>query len=365
MKDAVLALYDELKPAQDLLAAQGLRLRYGFVPYNATVNVGKLVRSVNPSYIDDHWKYQSRRKLGSAPYEYLERDIDVSGFAAGDVINTRTIVGGSGTVNRTWNGCIEERKTVPIAASSGTAYGNIPSGAYDLNIDMVPTSDRDTKWGPQFPDIVYYPSDNDEGDRGDEASYSCPPEARLLAEITDRSTLQTYVDSAVQNYLDNEDTMTGTYHDVGMIWAARLASRGGIFAASNPAVYNDRPVNRYIIYLTDGEPQPESAHSSAYGLEYLAQRFNGGDRDTPVEDGTESDLAERHSVRFEMACSAAKQGGTSIWTMAFGKKDSFREQDLARLERCASNKDQAAVGTGLIAKFKEIAKNIGTLRISQ
>ena len=40
LRDAVMALYDELAPIQTQLEANGLRLRYGVVPYSSTVNVG-------------------------------------------------------------------------------------------------------------------------------------------------------------------------------------------------------------------------------------------------------------------------------------------------------------------------------------
>ena len=39
-----MALYDELAPIQTQLEANGLRLRYGVVPYSSTVNVGALIR---------------------------------------------------------------------------------------------------------------------------------------------------------------------------------------------------------------------------------------------------------------------------------------------------------------------------------
>lgn len=60
LRSAVLALYDELAPVQTQLAASGLRLRYGVVPYSSSVNVGGLIRTINPDYLNDATKYQSR-----------------------------------------------------------------------------------------------------------------------------------------------------------------------------------------------------------------------------------------------------------------------------------------------------------------
>ena len=61
IRSAVLALYDELAPAQTQLEGVGLRLRYGIVPYSVTVNVGKLIRAQNTGYMASSWQYQSRR----------------------------------------------------------------------------------------------------------------------------------------------------------------------------------------------------------------------------------------------------------------------------------------------------------------
>jgi hypothetical protein len=52
---------------------------------------------------------------------------------------------GESTTSSTWNGCIEERQTVSTITSS-SGYG-IPTGAYDLNINLIPNS-PETKWRP-------------------------------------------------------------------------------------------------------------------------------------------------------------------------------------------------------------------------
>jgi len=60
LRSAVLALYDELAPAQTQLEAVGLRLRYGIVPYSVTVNVGGAIRAVDSNYLVSDWDYQTR-----------------------------------------------------------------------------------------------------------------------------------------------------------------------------------------------------------------------------------------------------------------------------------------------------------------
>ena len=60
LREAVLALYDELRPVQTQLEANGLRLRYGVVPYSTTVNVGALIRDVNPDYLSSEASFPTR-----------------------------------------------------------------------------------------------------------------------------------------------------------------------------------------------------------------------------------------------------------------------------------------------------------------
>lgn len=353
LRKAVMALYDELAAAQAQLTAQGLRLRYAIVPYSTNVNVGKLVQSVNSSYLASQATYQSRTRTCDANGNNCNNTfgpklVDVTNYLTGASFNAKAIVGGSDKWT-TWDGCIEERQTVSsITPTSSAAYADIPTGALDLNIDRVPDGNANTKWVPSFEKIIYDPDGTYLGD-----DHYCPVEAKRLNTMT-RTEMQNYV---------NGLTPTGnTYHDIGMIWGARFISRGGIFAADNPSVYNDRPVNRYVIFMTDGILEPSSTGYYSYGVEKLDRRIMGGTYNTSVSDGNGSNLEKRHSKRFVMACNAAKEQKTSIWTIAFGLSAPQALKD------CASNDDQwatSANSTDLIAKFKEIGKNIGALRLSK
>ena len=57
LRTAVLDFYDTLAEAQ----TPGTRVRYSFVPYSSTVNVGALLRALDPSYIANTAPYQSRQ----------------------------------------------------------------------------------------------------------------------------------------------------------------------------------------------------------------------------------------------------------------------------------------------------------------
>ncbi|QNP43213.1 TadE/TadG family protein [Sphingomonas daechungensis] len=348
LRKAVMALYDELAAAQAQLTSQGLRLRYAIVPYSTNVNVGKLVYAANPSYFQTSPSYQTRWPKSGGGYNYGSKSWDVTSYLAGTSVNVKNYIGGSNN-NATWNGCIEERQTVStITPTSSTAYPDIPTGAIDLNIDKVPDGNANTKWVPSFPKVIYDPDGSYLGD-----NHYCPVEAKRLNTMS-RTDMQNYV---------NGLTPTGnTYHDIGMIWGARFISRGGIFAADNPSTFNDRPVNRYVIFMTDGILEPDSAGYYSYGVEKLDRRIVGGTYNTNVTDGNGSNLEKRHTARWLMACNAAKQGGASIWSIGFGSSVP------SALADCASNDDQVAVSTNsteLIAKFKEIGKNIGALRLSK
>jgi Flp pilus assembly protein TadG len=121
LRDASESLYDTLQSAQDQLHANNLRLRYGFVPYNATVNVGKLVYAENPNYIRSSAPYQSRTVTttwNGAYATYGQLTLDTSSFKTGALVNTP---GSYPTSKSRWAGCIEERQTDNVTIDGGSA----------------------------------------------------------------------------------------------------------------------------------------------------------------------------------------------------------------------------------------------------
>ncbi|MDB5663340.1 MAG: hypothetical protein JWM38_2595 [Sphingomonas bacterium] len=369
LRSAVLALYDELAPVQTQLAAAGLRLRYGIVPYSSGVNVGKVVQAVNSSYIvSDTWNYYSRAATTSTStsmssstcrnsyngtyttngstgqcvyYPLLQRSLDVSNYVSTDAsknnVDVAPLIGGASKIVK-WAGCIEERETVStITATSGTA---IPSGANDLNTDLVPTATKATKWAPYWPEVVF------NQDTGVAPQVACPTEARRLTGWT-RTDLN--------DYLDTLRADGGTYHDNGMIWGARFISPNGIFGANNPSTYNNFPVSRYIIFMTDGMTDTGATLYHTYGMEKWDKRVTGG-----YVNDTDSD--NRHKQRFRMMCAAAKNIGVSIWVVAFAQA---LDSDLTACASSAAQASTSSTSTDLSSKFVEIGKNIGALRLTQ
>ncbi len=249
----------------------------------------------------------------------------------------------SNTVDSTtragWDGCIEERETV---ASSSITYdgatGNItPTGASDLNIDLAP-SDNASRWRPYWPEVSY--RRNNTNTTGD----ACPRPAQLLSTMT-RAEFVTYA--------NNLDTDGNTYHDVGLLWGARISSEDGIFQTSvTEAAPNNGFVSRHLIFMTDGSMQPTSTGYSIYGLE---------EEDDRVRPGGTGSLTDRHNERMRALCSAIKAKGIRLWVVAFSTALT------TDLQNCSSP-NSAFVSTNaaeLNQNFAEIAASIADLRLTE
>jgi Flp pilus assembly protein TadG len=340
LRNAVMSFYDELKPAQDALEAKGLRLRYSFVPYSSTVNVGKLLMAANCQSLRDPGQQSAGCPLASQPSKYRT----LKNSSATYYVNTPHT--NAWLTSSAYSGCIEERKTVNVGTTGSL---DIPSGAWDLDVDMMPSNGTpDSQWTPwdPAPGNTYsggvYSSTYTPYGPPTSGYTACPAEARRL-QRWERSDLQNYVNTLVPT--------GGTYHDVGMIWGARMISSGGVFADS-PVSFGGLPVKRYIIFMTDGQLAPNASIYGLYGTEAYDKR---------VASGT-TNLAQTHQRRFDMMCNRVKQMNVSIWMIVFDDALS------TNMKNCASSEDQASVSanqTDLINKFKQIAKSIGALRITQ
>lgn len=359
LRKAVLGLYDELDSAQTELTNQGLRLRYGIVPYSSAVNVGKLIYAKNSSYMATSATYQSRVGVGfdgsgNYVWNYKPVSYNVTSYLAGGTLTAPTGTNGS-NVNFTWGGCIEERDTVSTITSSSSVT-SIPSGAHDLNIDLIP-NDSATRWKPyladpwsgtrnSYPSPVYGRNTDADSNSGWNPQRACPREARRLA-VMSRSDMENYVNSL---YSDG-----GTYHDNGMRWGMRFIAPTGIFGADNPSTFGGRPVKRYIIFMTDGIMDTGSTIYGSYGVEWLNKRITGGYT-------TDADQVARHKQRFLMMCNAAKEKEVSVWSIVFASAAE------GTLSECASNDDQYKFvedAAELEDVFKDIGRNIGALRLKQ
>ena len=172
----------------------------------------------------------------------------------------------------------------------------------------------------------------------------CPAEVKLLS----NETLQTK--AQLTNYVNALKPVGSTLHDVGMFWGLTMISPGAPFA--NVDRYANREVKRYVIFMTDGDMDPNEPTYSAFGVE---------DHELRTKTGT-GDTTALHNKRFDMLCEAAKRQSINISTIAFGTAVT------AQLKACASTDEQsylASNASDLNNIFKQIAQNIGYLRLAQ
>ena len=329
LRAAVTAFYNALKPAQDELESQGLRLRYGVVPFSSNVNVGQLLMSTDPNWINATSNYRKCSSPGNP------------NPPSGQLCSTAQApysVTHNSSFWSSWNGCIEERQTVNnITSSSGLVA---PSNAYDLDLNMVPNSPA-TRWNAHDP--------ASEGAKGNSpAYYACPRSAMPLQVVPSVSTINSYTAAMT--------ALGGTYLDIGLAWGGRLISPTGLWQSNNPTTYNNFPVNRHLILMTDGYMDADPNIYSAYGVEKFDKRVSGNGNATTQQDS--------HEQRFRMLCNSVKNLNVNVWVVSFGASSTLS----ADLVNCASSTAQAFKAddqAGLVQKFTEIGEAIGALRLSQ
>jgi hypothetical protein len=301
-------------------------------------------------------------------WDYRQTSYDTTGFKSGsvDIVQstanpTATLAApatlnelqlaqaglGLPTVASSWTGCLEERDTVANATFSSSS---IPSNAYDLQIDSLPTNAA-TRWRPHWDDIIW-------GKTGstyfrvtgqDRNLWACPKEASKLA-VRTHDDVSTYVNAS------DFKAVGYTYHDVGMLWGARFVSENGIFASENATAPNGRPINRHIIFTTDGDMKPYQLTYSLYGHEALDRRISG------TASPTDTELKNRHNSRFSAICELAKNpGNVTIWVVAYAQSMTTELQNCATGNRYYYAANDAALQTA----FQSIASQIAQLRLSR
>ncbi|MFA6115004.1 MAG: TadE/TadG family type IV pilus assembly protein [Sphingomonas sp.] len=309
-----------------------------------------------------------------ASWDYKDAPINISGLKAGGSSwnNTFTApIGANGTDRTiTWDGCIEERRPTVQA----TDYDPIPSGAKDLNIDLVPSSgDATTLWGPALPELIYMRSITSQYSQASRTnvlgtttnyyngvSYYCPTQAKKLQSWPDATTFDGYVDSLVP---------TGnTYHDIGMLWGARLMSPTGIFASENALTPGGAEIERHMIFMTDGDAVSQNCDYAAYGVAFWDQRTTtdvGTANDCAGINGGMTSLNNQINYRLEALCTAVKNKNITLWVISFGSGSNTTTE--SRLETCASpgRYFTARNSATLQTTFASIANQISQLRLTK
>lgn len=368
----IVALRDAAKAFFDAITATGSdgRIRIGMVPYSTTVNVGKILTDTsnggNRAWISDTASMPSRAAwydTYNRRWRYRYQNVTFPVLLSKNMSTpvTAPVGDGGGNVSEVWGGCIIERDTVDFGPTT-----TAPSGAYDMDVDLVPNANPQTQWSMMLPKLAFprggtgKPSNTAATgyvDAGDTNSYqeisdtggdlgACPSESKRLREFTasDRSVFEGWV---------NGLTPAGfTYHDVGMAWGVRLISPTGLFASDNTSAPNGRPISRHIIFMTDGAMDNRMAALSHQNYEYTFKRVGGA---------TETDLEARHDNRFQQLCNAAKSRNVTIWVVNLGIPNNASLTACASGDKVFSNYTAAQLRT----TFEQIAQQISKLRLTE
>ena len=288
-------------------------------------------------------------------YDLIEHP--VAGLKNGETAWNASIqlpLGASGA-NRavTWDGCIEERQTV-----TGTNFTPRPTNAIDLDIDRVPDNAA-SRWGPLLRTAIYTRNDGTNyvrnrietpNDLANNSSYSCPTAARKMASWTDASLFSSYVNSLAPS--------GNTYHDIGLLWGARLLSPTGLFAAENDVTPQGGEIERHLIFMTDGDTVTNNFGYSAYGVPWYDRR-NVANPGNPGN-GFNNEV----NARFEAICAAVRNQNVTLWVISFGNGSNATTE--GRLEDCATpgRYFTARSSSALQATFRQIADQISALRLT-
>lgn len=341
--------------------------------YNCTVNDGQytVTGTAYANYImRSTWTWAYDAPYYSFTYKYKPIEYDVSSLKDADGDNPPlygsipATLGGNGSngTTQTWNiyntGCIEERDTYEI-----DDYDNVDfSRALDLDIDLVPTpGNPSTQWRPMLPEIVFERTIFSDGtgnfsvpevdsyqyflNAAWASAHACPAAAKKLAEMNA---------SDVSTYLGTLAPTGDTYHDIGMIWGARMLSPTGIFADENADV-DGKPTSRHMIFLTDGQTETFDINYGAYGVEPLDRRRWR----SAAESGMSLD--EVVEKRFGVACAEAKKRNITVWVIGFGTTLNPMMMECAGPGRYFEAQDASALSD----VFSKIAAQLGDLRVSK
>ncbi len=270
-------------------------------------------------------------------------------------------IGPSGTnVEIGWDGCVEERQTV-----WQSSYSPIPSGAKDLDLDSVPVAgDVTTQWKPVLPGLIQtragatwtLAQSTTALDYGNGSYYACPVEAKKM---------QTWPDAAeFDDYVDQLNPEGNTYHDIGLIWGARLLSPTGIFASENALTPQGGVIERHMIFMTDGDACTDPGNYTAYGVNWYDRRQTDPSLVPTGGCTTTGTMTAQVNARTEALCTAIKNKNITLWVVTFGYVD---PNTVTRMTACASSGKyfSASNAAALQSAFASIADQISALRLTR
>jgi hypothetical protein len=323
LRSAAGALYRALE------GATGVRTRYGFMPYSMTVNVGRDLDSSWLANPGNYWQQVSVCTRTDSRGRCTRTSLQWQ-------FNPATTHTSSWWTN-TWEGCVEERST---RSQTGTSI-KISSDVAQADIDDTGNTPA-LQWQA-------YDDDIDQGYTGtpDMLAHFCPAPAKRLATYATEADFNAALNASVSK--------VGGYtnHDIGIMWGTRYLSSTGMFSADNPTIFDEVPVDKHIVFLTDGAMTADDSNYSSFGIPVREERLTGV--------STSTQRLQKHIDRFVNACDRARQMGITIWVIALDTGAT------STISPCASGSDHFFVsdGSDLDQVFTRIGKGIGRLRMTQ
>jgi hypothetical protein len=155
----------------------------------------------------------------------------------------------------------------------------------------------------------------------------------------------------------------------GFMWGWRTVSPNAPFTDAKP--YKTVDNEKIIIFLTDGmnvwsnAPNHNKSVYSSFGY-YTGGRLTDPGGANPT---TATAARAQMDVKTLSACGNAKAQGVTVYTVGFSvSSDPIDAAGLDLLKKCASSPQMAYVANDsstIVTVFEEIAKSIGSLRLSQ
>ena len=420
LRSAVMTFYDTVAGSVD----PSTHVRYGFVPYTSTVNTGRAVTGVSPSYMVTNWNYQTRQivsdansgaassvtqtGVGQAPcnalnntrtpatgfttngtasfmttswsagsggscvkttqplvplWRYKQWPLDVSGFVAGNAVTDPSKVTGA---TSKWQGCIEERDT--------TVSGSFDASALppDLDPDLVPTNNA-TKWRPLWQDVMYYrPSTNQADNSGD----STPPAGGVNG---DSSTYFQFANPSL-SYVSGgymvcpkaaQRLTTMTRNDVSnYVNANDFVPWGGTYHDTG-MIWGTRMISPTGIFGPDTAAWPNRNPPNRYIVfmtdghmstnQFIYGLYGWENYDQRTSGGSFANQDAWHNARFLAECQAAKNRNITVFVVTLASAPD------ASLNSCSSSGTAyfATDAATLTSAFTTIAKQVAMLRLSK
>jgi Flp pilus assembly protein TadG len=303
-------------------------------------------------------------------WRYKQLDKDVSVLKNGNVwtdTTQYTAPARSGnavtTQSYTWAGCIEERKTV-----RASSYTPVPDDAHDLQIDEVPGWSDDTRWAPALDGYAFprrenysnssaYSLDPIRTFTSYSKSWDCPTQAKKLQEWKDASAFDSYVDSIWGG--------GNTYHDIGLVWGARLLSPTGMFRSENEFTPKGGEIQRHMIFMTDGEACTSEVNYQAYGLGWWDRRQTDPTVGPTSGCQTTGTLTQQVNARTAGLCKAIQNKNITLWVIWFGATNTLIENQLKACANPSGKYYTARNPAELQDRFREIATEISQLRLTK